>query len=313
MTHAVPMDLPAARRRRPSRRCRAEVALAGRAAARRRPDRRAVEHRAAEPDGIERDAGAVSSSSGRSPRPRGGSRPARSPRRSSSRRMLGADRRARRRARRVPRGRRATARAPRRAEIDRRRAANEPLGPLAGVPIALKDVLVTRGPRDHRGLEDPRRAGSRRTTRTWSSGCARPARSSLGKVNCDEFAMGSSTENSAYQPTRNPWDPTRVPGGSSGGSVGGGRRRAVRGVARHRHRRLDPPAGGVLRRRRAQADLRPRLALGRGRVRVVARSGRPDRRARVADAALVLAGDRRARPARLDLARRAGAARSPTR
>jgi aspartyl-tRNA(Asn)/glutamyl-tRNA(Gln) amidotransferase subunit A len=103
------------------------------------------------------------------------------------------------------------------SEIDRQRAAGAPLPPLAGVPIALKDVLVTRGlattaaskilagwipPYDATVVEKLRAAGA----------------IVLGKLNCDEFAMGSSTENSAYQKTKNPWKPTHVPGGSSGGS-----------------------------------------------------------------------------------------------
>ena len=103
-------------------------------------------------------------------------------------------------------------------DIDRRRAAGASLGPLAGVPLALKDVLTMRGV--------PNTCGSR-MLEGWvppydAAVTERLAAADivvLGKTNMDEFAMGSSTENSAYGATRNPWDLDRVPGGSSGGSA----------------------------------------------------------------------------------------------
>jgi len=104
------------------------------------------------------------------------------------------------------------------ARVDAAAGKGDPLGPLAGIPVGIKDVIVmqgapaTAGSKILKGYQPPYDA-------TVVSKLEAAGAVLLGKLNCDEFAMGSSNENSAYGPVRNPVDTERVPGGSSGGSA----------------------------------------------------------------------------------------------
>src|SRR6185437_467210 len=104
------------------------------------------------------------------------------------------------------------------SRIDDLAAKGDPLPALAGIPVGIKDVLVvkgapsTAGSKILEGYHPPYDATA--VSKLEAAGAVL-----LGKINCDEFAMGSSNENSAYGPVRNPVDTDRVPGGSSGGSA----------------------------------------------------------------------------------------------
>ncbi len=176
------------------------------------------------------------------------------------------------------------------AAMDQARAADAALArgearSLTGIPLAIKDLFCTEGVRTTAGSNilgpfvPPYES-------TVTSHLLRDGAIFLGKTNMDEFAMGSSNMTSALRPGGEPVEAAAgrqrrlVPGGSSGGSAAAVAARLAMGGDGDGYRRLDPPAGFVLRHCRDQADLWAVLALGRSGVRVVARPCRDRSRAR---------------------------------
>ena len=179
--------------------------------------------------------------------------------------------------------------------------------PLLGVPIALKDEVDLAGEIDTHGTDAFAEPGHGRLAR-WSGGCARPARSSSARRCCRSWRSAASPSRRPRASRRNPWDPQRTPGGSSGGSRRGGRRRPGPDRLGLRRRRLDPHPGRLLRPLRPQAAARPGLAGARPRAleRALGQRLRQPHRARHGALA-------RRRQRRLRRARSAAAARAPLR
>jgi aspartyl-tRNA(Asn)/glutamyl-tRNA(Gln) amidotransferase subunit A len=153
--------------------------------------------------------------------------------------------------------------------------AGHELGPLQGIPIALKDNVAVRGTRTTAGskvLADwlPE-ADATVATRLRQAGAV-----FIGKTNMHEFAWGGTSANPHYGAVRNPWDPTRFPAGSSGGSAVAVAARLLLRRHRHGHGRLDPAALGRQRHRGPAPDVRPREQPRRGAARVEHGHGRPD-------------------------------------
>ncbi len=163
-------------------------------------------------------------------------------------------------------------RRPRRLTPDLRRATRTP---LTGVPIAHKDIFVTKdffstaSSKILQGYQSPFDA-------TVVDNLAQAGMVTVGKTNCDEFAMGSSNENSAFGNVLNPWDRCGCPRRLVRRLIGRGSRAPGAGRHGHRYRRLDSRAGSVQRHYRHQAHLRPPLALGNDCVCIEPGHGRAD-------------------------------------